>query len=274
MFNPDRILFIGCRGLAVRCLEYLLDQVGPERIAGVMTIPKGERGWWQGEPYPELWEAAEQHGLPLVSAAELDLTDYDLLFSVLWEKVLSETALQRARLGAINLHPAPLPEYRGARTRSHAILNGEVEYGVSTHHMVRSIDAGDVIDVIRFPVAADDTALSLDRRTVAYGYPLFCQTWLRLLDGSARRESQGEILRRSGRTAPYYNLASLDRYFTAPATSLSDEEVSRRYRALYLPPVIHPPPWLAELAVRRGLVPEAAPPIEPRHCADATTAAR
>jgi methionyl-tRNA formyltransferase len=261
MFNPRRIMLVGCRGLSVRCLRFFLEEVGRHRIAGVVTIPKGQRGWWRDEPWPELWQVAEQNDLPLVDASKLESTEYDFLCSVLWEKILSETALQRASYGAINLHPAPLPEYRGARTRSHAILNGETEYGVSIHHMVKRIDAGDLIDVLRFPIAADDTALSLDRRTVAYGYPLFCQTWLRLVDGSARREAQSEILKRTGHTVPYYTLSSLDPYFVQPRQLLGDDEVARRYRALYLPPVIHPPAWLVDEAARRGLIPDKAQPI-------------
>lgn len=253
-FSPQSVLFVGTRALSVQCLEYLIARIGKERIRGVLTIPKGKRGWWAFEGGPELWQVAEKHGLPLLDESALLGHGHDLLLSVLWEKIFPEEVLNRPPFGAINLHPAPLPEYRGCLTRSHAILNGEKTYGVSMHYMVPRVDEGDLLGVLRFPIATGDTALRLDRRTMLYGYPLFCQTWLRLEDGSAVRQCQAEVAEASGIEPLSYRMNSIDGHLRQPGRCLSPSEIDRLYRALSFPPKLTPPAWLEDLAASNGLL--------------------
>lgn len=49
--------------------------------------------------------------------------------------------------GIINIHFAPLPYYRGSKTLSHAIINGEKRFGISLHYITEGIDEGPLIDV-------------------------------------------------------------------------------------------------------------------------------
>lgn len=251
--RPQSILFVGTRTLSVRCLRFLVETVGRERILGVLTLPKNERGWWSRcEEGPELWEAAETLDLPLLDESALTSSNYDLLLSVLWERIFPPAVLQRPRHGAINLHPAPLPDMRGSATRSQAILSGRTSYGVSLHYMVQRVDEGDLLGVSRFPILPSDTAADLDLRTMQYGYPLFCETWLRLQDGSAVRRPQAEVASRLGIQPQCYKVNSIDTYLQLPETSLSDSEIDRRMRALTFPPKLSPPLWLTTLSKEKA----------------------
>ena len=198
MFEPKRILYAGTRALSAHCLSYLIDRVGSGRFAGILCIPHGERGWWAKEGAPELWEIAERHAIPSLVPADLEGLGYDFIVSVMWDKLFSSGELARAALGGFNFHPAPLPSYRGSFARTHAILNGERSFGVTIHALSEGADQGDIISSSSFPVLEGDTALTLDLRAQAYGYPLFCETWLRLTDGSATRRKQSDIVAETG----------------------------------------------------------------------------
>ncbi|MCL6441697.1 MAG: hypothetical protein K6T27_09430 [Thermoleophilum sp.] len=74
--------------------------------------------------------------------------------------------IELPRLYCLNFHPAPLPELRGLGGYNVAILEGYREYGVSCHHVAETIDTGDIVRVVRFPIDPDtETALSLDLRS-------------------------------------------------------------------------------------------------------------
>ncbi|NHB60631.1 bifunctional UDP-4-amino-4-deoxy-L-arabinose formyltransferase/UDP-glucuronic acid oxidase ArnA [Photorhabdus sp. RW14-46] len=85
----------------------------------------------------------------------------DVIFSFYYRNMLSEDILSLASTGAFNLHGSLLPKYRGRAPINWAILNGEVETGVTLHKMVLKPDAGDIIAQHKVVIAETDTALTL-----------------------------------------------------------------------------------------------------------------
>lgn len=79
--------------------------------------------------------------------------------------IIKPVLLESIRVAAINFHTAP-PEYPGRGGCSYALYNGDETYGVTAHLMTEDIDAGGILDVIRFPIHTNDTAESLHRRAV------------------------------------------------------------------------------------------------------------
>jgi methionyl-tRNA formyltransferase len=57
----------------------------------------------------------------------------------------------------VNVHYAPLPEYRGRANVNWAIINGERETAVTIHVMAPGLDAGNVLYQQRVPIGPDDT---------------------------------------------------------------------------------------------------------------------
>jgi methionyl-tRNA formyltransferase len=49
-------------------------------------------------------------------------------------------------LGAFNMHGSLLPKYRGRAPINWAILHGESRIGMTLHRMVKSADAGAIVD--------------------------------------------------------------------------------------------------------------------------------
>lgn len=77
---------------------------------------------------------------------------YDLGLNFLATHKVPADEVARPRLGWVNFHPGPLPQYRGRNLCYHAIMNGESEFGATVHYMDASYDTGPVIEVFRFPV--------------------------------------------------------------------------------------------------------------------------
>jgi methionyl-tRNA formyltransferase len=100
--------------------------------------------WDPGDPYPVMtdhWEG-------------------DWIISYRGDYIFPEEVYRRARKGAINFHPAP-PRYRGLGSQHYAIYQGDETYGSTCHHLARSVDTGDIIDVSEFKIAPGISASSL-----------------------------------------------------------------------------------------------------------------
>ena len=96
----------------------------------------------------------------------------DVLISFLCPYIIPERLLRKAKLYAINFHPAS-PEYPGIGCYNFAIYNGESEYGVTCHHMDKVPDAGKIIKCVRFPILPEDSVFSLKERSMEYLLKLF-----------------------------------------------------------------------------------------------------
>src|SRR3990167_9129812 len=107
----------------------------------------------------------------------VDLVRFDaepeLVVSIVGTCIFTLAEISRVPLGIINLHLAPLPEYRGRYSFTHAILNGEDMFGVALHYVTEELDAGPVIAERRFSVRPDDTAWRLYLRAQRSGRELF-----------------------------------------------------------------------------------------------------
>lgn len=94
---------------------------------------------------------------------EIDKWNGDYIISFLSPFILSQDILDRAYKAAINFHPGP-PEYPGIGCTNFAIYDEVNEFGITCHHMARSVDTGPIIDVRRFPVTINDSVLDLTLR--------------------------------------------------------------------------------------------------------------
>lgn len=130
---------------------------------------------------PTLADAARELGLPLADDgalyARLDgddraapgvgpLDDTDLVLSFLFWKRIRPPLIALPRIGCVNFHPAPLPDFRGLGGYNAAILEALPEWGVSAHFVDDDFDTGDLIRVDRFPIdPSAETAWSLEQKS-------------------------------------------------------------------------------------------------------------
>jgi natural product biosynthesis luciferase-like monooxygenase protein len=145
---------------------------------------------------------ADATGVTVVDRAELAgrlrVTPVDALFSIANERILPDEVLELVP-AAINFHDGPLPDRAGLGVTTWAIHDGEVEHGITWHRMTAAVDEGEVIAEERFPIAADDTALSLNASCYAAALRTFPEVLEIVLEGRVTPRPGTTPLRWHGR---------------------------------------------------------------------------
>ena len=184
-----RVGFIGARWLGVRCLELLSD------VVAVSVTPREQSVWWT-----DLVDEDEVTRLGYENVEPNDVFDAepDLVYSVLASHIFTPGQIESTPMGIINLHPAPLPEYRGCNSCAHAIVNGDSEYRVTAHYVEPTIDSGPIVGQRSLPIYPYDTGHSLYARAQMEALTLF--SWLvaqPVLTGTPQDESRANYYPRN-----------------------------------------------------------------------------
>jgi methionyl-tRNA formyltransferase len=151
----------------------------------------------------------------------------DIIVSYLSPWILSESVLKNAKQARINFHPGP-PDYPGIGCTNFALYHGEQTYGVTCHHMEKSVDTGDIIAVRRFPVLSDETVFSLTQRCYAEILVLFYEIMGKISQGPGLPTARESWTRQPFRRSQLDALCRLTH-------DMSKEEIQRRTRAVTYP---------------------------------------
>jgi methionyl-tRNA formyltransferase len=98
------------------------------------------------------------------------------LFVIIAFRILPTRLFTIPRLGSINIHGSLLPKYRGAAPINWALINGEVETGLSSFFLKREVDTGNVIMQVTTAIADDDTYDSLASKMSRMAGPFLMET--------------------------------------------------------------------------------------------------
>jgi methionyl-tRNA formyltransferase len=149
--------------------------------------------------------------------------DGDYIISYLSRWVVPEYLINKAKVAAINFHPAS-PDYPGIGCNNFALYEDAKEYGVTCHHMATKVDTGNIIAVKRFPVFQNDDVGSLLLRTYDFQLILFYEIINNILKGEPLPSSDETWTRKPFSRKEFNKLSVID-----PA--MPKEEIERRTRA-------------------------------------------
>ncbi len=176
-----RLVLIAEEAAGARVLRLLSER----RLLPVCVLTDGVGA--RSEGLAPVARLARLHGLPLMPARRaregafadwLERQRVDLLLNVHSLHVLPRAVVEAPRIGALNLHPGPLPELAGLNAPSWAIFLRRPEHGVTLHWMDAAIDAGPVAYEERFALTGQERAFQLAARCAELGVGLIA----RLLD--------------------------------------------------------------------------------------------
>ena len=194
-----RILFMGTPDFAVASLKRLVED-GHE-ICGVFTQPDKPKNRGHKMQFPPVKEYALEQGLTVYQPLKMrdgeafgivQELQPELIVVAAYGKILPEDILNYPKYGSINVHSSLLPKYRGAAPINWAILNDEKETGVSIMYMVKALDAGDVLHVLKTEIGVDEDLPSLWARLSDLGAQALAETLPMLENGTAVRTPQDE----------------------------------------------------------------------------------
>ena len=193
------VVFMGTPDFAVPCLVRLADD-GYD-IRGVFTNPDRPKGRGMKLTISPVKEQALRYVLPVFQPQTLKTLDVldtlralapDVIVVVAYGQILPPDVLAIPPLGCLNVHASLLPAYRGAAPIQWSIIRGETETGVTTMHMAKGLDTGDIIDRMPTPIGARETAGTLSARLSDMGADLLAGTLSTLQSGTASRTPQDD----------------------------------------------------------------------------------
>ncbi|MEO0795450.1 MAG: formyltransferase [Verrucomicrobiota bacterium] len=195
--ESPRVLVFGYSDVGHACLKVLLQQNC--RVVGVFTHEDNpnENQW-----FPSVSKLAEEHHIPVFKPEKITRAEHETLIeeqlrpwvilSFYYRNMLPEWLLEKAALGAFNLHGSYLPKYRGRAPVNWAVLKGETQTGATLHHMVDAPDAGDIVDQEAVTIGPDEPAIDVMRRVRDAGVRVLERQVQALLAGTAPRIPQDE----------------------------------------------------------------------------------
>lgn len=225
-----RYCYVSGLRLGVPALEQLCAQGQPPSL--VVSYP-AEFAHRCG--YLDYEDLARAHGLPHVRAADVGsdevqdaLAEHDIALMAVsgWSQQVPEHVLEALPLGAVGLHPTPLPVGRGCAPIPWTILRGMRSSAVTLFHLDGEPGKGDIIDQRWFDLAPDVTATGLYERVGHIQAELLVQHIDDLLEGSAPHRPQ------SGHPSVWPSRRPSDGHLDLSAAG---RDVDRMVRALAAP---------------------------------------
>jgi len=191
-----RILFFGYSEVGYTCLDLLLGR--GDNIAALITH--------EDNPHEKIWfktpaVAARENGIPIFTPEKVNTPEWieriatfrpDLILSVYFRNMISSKILALAPLGAFNMHGSLLPRYRGRAPINWAVLHGEPRIGMTLHRMVKSADAGAIVDQEGVDIGPRDTAEQAFRKVLPCARIVLARQIDALLAGTASETPQDE----------------------------------------------------------------------------------
>lgn len=192
-----RIVFMGSPEMAVPSLQ-ALHEAG-HSILAVVTQPDKPKGRGQGLAAPAVKLAAQARGLPVLQPHKvrspefietLDALRPEFLAVVAYGKILPPEILKIPSKAPINLHFSLLPKYRGASCVAQALIQEDVESGVTTIIMDEGMDTGPILMQWSEPVLPEDTTGSLSQRLAQLGAQQLVKTLQEVEKGTVQAVPQ------------------------------------------------------------------------------------
>lgn len=203
-------------------------------LAGLITQPDRPRGRGQvREPLP-LKQNALHWGIPVLTPAKigspeavaaLRLLEPEYVVIAAYAQYLPKAVRGVPRQACLNIHPSPLPQYRGPAPIVASLWEGAHQTAVAIHYTERGIDTGDVLAMEPVAIAPDWNHGTLREHLAEVGARLLVQTLFGLESGSltpvAQEHAQATLTRL---------LTPADRQL--PLATCTATELANRVRAL------------------------------------------
>ncbi|MBE9536775.1 MAG: methionyl-tRNA formyltransferase [Proteobacteria bacterium] len=194
-----KTVFMGTPVFALPTLKALVEANAD--IVAVVTQPDRPKGRGRTISPPPVKEFALEKGLRLFQPQKVREREFikvleniapDLIVVVAFGQILPADLLNIPKIGCVNVHASLLPAYRGAAPINWAIVNGEVETGITTMLMDEGLDTGDMLLVEKVAIGPEDDSELLYGRLAETGGPLLVRTLEGLKDGTVMAVRQDD----------------------------------------------------------------------------------
>lgn len=193
------IVYLGSGQFGIPSLEALA--ASRHKITLVVTQPAQPAGRGRKlTPTPAAKWASEK-SIPVIEPVDVNTPDViekikksspDLIVVIAFGQKIGAEVRSIPPKGIINVHASLLPKYRGAAPINWALVNGEVETGVTIITVAEKMDAGDMLAQAKIPICWDHTANTLSEDLSKLAAPLLVETIDKIESGNAQYARQDE----------------------------------------------------------------------------------
>ena len=196
-----KILFMGTPDFALFSLRALVE--AGENVIGVVTQPDKPKGRGYTLTPPPVKVYATEKEIPVYQPNTLRGEEFatllselapDLIIVVAYGKILPANVLDFPKYGCINVHGSILPAYRGAAPMQRAIMEGQVETGITTMMMDVGLDTGDMLLVGKVTIEENDNFETIHDKLGVCGAETLMKTLDELRAGTLTRTKQDDSL--------------------------------------------------------------------------------
>ena len=187
------------RSQMIKELTELYGPLGVSRLLTRLALAKVS-GKLQKKPgasrYSTLPQLCRAYGIPFEQIGNPNTSEFtesvrhrasDVLVSVACPYILKGPLLTLAPKGAINIHHAPLPRYKGMMPTFWQMFHGEKEVGLTIHYMTAKIDEGEAVLQEEQAVEPGESLDHLIERSKRYGAHCMAKVLRQVRDGTVKR---------------------------------------------------------------------------------------
>lgn len=195
-----RIVMMATGDIAIPSFQALADT---GNVVALITQPDRPVGRHMELTPPRVKVLANELGIPVFqpekmrdAAAVEQLRAYepDIVVVMAYGQILSQEVIDVPRIACINAHASLLPRHRGAACIQAAIEAGDDETGITIMHVVKKLDAGDIVCQVAIPLRGTETAESLHDDLAQLAPEALMEAISQLEEGVDMREEQDENL--------------------------------------------------------------------------------
>jgi len=195
------LVFMGTPEFSVPILTMLHDE-GYDILA-VATQPDRPVGRKKVMTPTPVKKEAIRLGLPVLQPEKLKGSEQlneilslnpDIIITAAFGQILPKELLDAPEFGCLNVHASLLPAYRGGAPIHQAVIDGQVETGVTIMYMAEKLDAGDIISQKAIPIEVEDnTGVLFDKLSIV-GRDLLKETLPTVINKTNDRIVQDESM--------------------------------------------------------------------------------
>ncbi|MDO9085984.1 MAG: methionyl-tRNA formyltransferase [Anaerolineaceae bacterium] len=194
-----KIVFMGSPEFAIPSFERLVETFN---VVGVVTQPDRPAGRGKEIKPPPVKQIAEKHKIECIQPVKLrepgvfeKLVRWnpDVIIVVAFGQILRQDVLELPNFGCVNVHGSLLPRWRGAAPIQAAILNGDIETGITIMKMDAGIDTGPILQQQSIKIYDSDTTESLGKELSELGAQVLIETLYSYFSGKIHPVPQSEI---------------------------------------------------------------------------------
>ena len=198
--NNKKIIFMGTPLIAAQHLKILFDN--NYQIEAVFTQPPRKKNRGMKIEKSAVHQFALNNNMKVFFPDKLDDSSFyqlkkmkpDLIIVVAYGLILPKRFIDLPKLGSINVHVSLLPRWRGAAPIEYALLNGDIETGISIIKLESKLDAGPILFQKKIKISNEIIKDDLFDKLIKVGTKNLIEFLPKFFAGSIKSIKQDESL--------------------------------------------------------------------------------